>query len=118
MNPIDSFKGAYRFLSNFHHAEVQLDGVTYATTEHAYQAAKSLSPAIREHIRSRLTPREAKRAGSKMDLRPDWEAVKVEVMRGLLVQKFDPSRHPDLATMLAATSPHTLVEGNYWHDQF
>ena len=40
MEEINDFRGPYRWLSNFHEVEVLLDGETYASTEHAYQAAK------------------------------------------------------------------------------
>lgn len=39
---IDSFNGKYRFLSNFYPVKVKLDGVTYDSVEHAYQAAKTI----------------------------------------------------------------------------
>lgn len=40
---IDRFDGTkYRFLSNFWPAIVFYDGLEYPTTEHAYQAAKTL----------------------------------------------------------------------------
>ena len=39
---INEFQGDYRFLSNFHPAEVEMDGIKYPSVEHAYQAAKSL----------------------------------------------------------------------------
>ena len=41
---IDSVSGAHAFLSNFHPAPVVLDGVTYPSVEHAFQAAKTESP--------------------------------------------------------------------------
>ena len=37
-----------RFLSNFAYASVLFDGVSYATVEHAYQAAKTLDL---EHVK-------------------------------------------------------------------
>lgn len=41
-NVIDSFSGNYRFLSNFWPCVVTLDDQQYTSTEHAYQAAKTL----------------------------------------------------------------------------
>jgi len=42
MDTIDRFRRGYRFLSNFHPCEVEMDGETYPSVEHAYQTAKSL----------------------------------------------------------------------------
>jgi len=39
---IPRFVDQYDFLSNFYPAKVVLDGETYFSTEHAYQAAKTL----------------------------------------------------------------------------
>ena len=39
------------YLSNFWPARVMLDGVEYPSTEHAYQAAKTLDKVTRERIR-------------------------------------------------------------------
>ena len=47
---ISSFDGPDRFLSNFWPCKVMLDGVEYASTEHAYQAAKSDDPAYRAAV--------------------------------------------------------------------
>jgi ribA/ribD-fused uncharacterized protein len=48
--------------------------------------------------------------------RPDWEDVKVEVMRSVLTAKF--LQNPDLCQRLKATTPRRLIEGNTWHDNF
>ena len=113
---IDDFRGAYHFLSNFASAQVVLDGVTYPTLEHAYQAAKTLEPEGREQIRAASTPDLARKMGRKLAMRPDWPEVKVEVMRDLVRQKFE--GRPDLHDLLLATGEAELVEGNTWHDNF
>lgn len=112
---IVEFKGKYRFLSNFWPAEVRLDGVVYPTVEHAYQAAKTRRPEWREKIRQCATPGQAKRMGSKVPIRPEWDAVKVAVMKDLLEQKFS---RLDLYHSLLATGYEELVEQNTWGDRF
>lgn len=112
---IDSFKGEYAFLSNFQRCRVQFEGEEYISTEHAYQAAKTLIPEERETVRLCGTPGQAKGLGNKCTLRPDWEEVKLGVMRDLLVQKF---AYPDLRAKLEATGNQELVEGNYWNDTY
>lgn len=112
---VATFSGAYRFLSNFWPAKVWLDDLEYPTVEHAYQAAKTLSPMCRELIRTAPSASAAKRLGKEVAIRPDWPAVKIDVMRGLLRQKFS---DPALEQLLLATGDAELVEGNFWHDIF
>lgn len=113
---IDRFEGDHRFLSNYAPGAVVLEGVDYPTVEHAYQAAKTLDPEERRLIRQATTPGKAKKLGSKLNQRPDWPEVKVEIMGDLVREKFQ--RHPDLLKLLLATGDAELVEGNVWHDNF
>ncbi len=115
MSIIDSFKGEYRWLSNFWPAEVVLDGVTYPTVEHAYVAAKTLNPESRRIVLSMDTPGKVKRFGSNLMLRADWNDVRLSVMEDLVRQKF---KRRDLEQQLLATSPAILIEGNTWGDTF
>lgn len=114
---ITTFTGAHRFLSNFSPVTVWLDGVCYQSIEHAYQAAKTLNPQTRATFLL-IDAGGAKRLGRRIALRPDWDDVKLEIMRALITQKFSRSDHPSLVTLLLATQPHELVEGNSWHDVF
>ena len=86
---ISSFTGPYAFLSNFALCNIELDGEEYDSVEHAYQAAKTLDENERWIVRSAIWPRDAKRAGRRVTLRPDWEQIKVEVMWSLVWQKFN-----------------------------
>lgn len=113
---IDSFSGPHRFLSNFSPAQVTLDGEKYDTVEHAYQAAKTLDLGLRREIQACRFAWEAKRAGKLLDLRPDWEDVKLDIMEALLREKF--LKYIGRRTMLAGTKGMLLVEGNTWGDTF
>lgn len=114
---ITSFTGDYRFLSNFYPAEVELDGITYPSVEHAYQAAKTLDTDARKafHKSPLPTAAEAKKLGKKLQLRSDWEGIKLSIMESLLVQKF---AHQELMEKLTETGERQLVEGNTWSDIF
>lgn len=116
MQPITAFEGEYRWLSNFHPAIVYVDGRAYPTVEHAYQASKSLHSADRELIRNTPKAGTAKRLGAKIELRRDWEKIKLVVMEDLVRQKF--TRYSDLRNKLLATGQKPLLEGNFWHDTF
>lgn len=112
---ISTFKGDYDFLSNFYPVQVVLDNHAYPSVEHAFQAAKTEDPVIREQIRLLPTAAKAKQAGRRVRIRSDWETAKIGVMRDLLKEKFS---HQDLKEKLLATDGALLVEGNWWHDNF
>lgn len=114
---IDSFTlvSGYGFLSNFHASTVTLDGRKYSSVEHAYQASKTTDDAARELIRKSKTPGEAKKLGRALTLRPDWDSVKVDLMRSFVSEKFS---SPFLAHELLKTGDADLVYGNTWNDRF
>ena len=113
---ISEFSGKYHFLSNFSQAEVWLDGESYPSTEHAYQAAKTLDPQWREKIRSADTPNLAKRLGRKAPVRENWDEIKLDIMYELVRQKF--CQHSALSRKLMDTEGIELIEGNWWGDKF
>lgn len=115
-NKIESFKDYYGFLSNFYRSSAGYDGVIYPTSEHAYQAAKTLDKNERARILKAHSPGKAKRLGQKVTKREDWEEIKVCVMYGIVYDKFN--RHPMLAFKLIKTRGIELVEGNTWNDIF
>lgn len=113
---IKSFSGQWSFLSNFYLCTVKYDGANYPSVEHAYQAAKAADPKRRATFQLvGVSPGKAKSLGRKLILRPDWEEVKVGIMRDLLIQKFYPTL---LRRKLLSTFTAVLIEGNYWHDQY
>lgn len=114
---IGYFHDENRWASNFYGARVQLYDEWYATVEHAYQASKTVIPALREPLQERryLSAGEAKRMGRSFQVRPDWDRVKVKVMEVLLMQKF---LYQNTLKKLLATDTKWLEEGNSWHDNF
>ena len=110
---IDFFDGEYAFLSNFYNASCIFEDKFYPTVEHAFQAAKSLDQAERDWIAAAGSPGLAKRLGRRINLRPDWEKIKFDVMEECLRSKF---ADPVLKQKLLSTGDEELVEGNYWHD--
>lgn len=116
MTEINQFFKEYRFLSNFYPAVVKDDtGNSYPTVEHAFVASKTLDRNLRFEVQQLDSPGKAKRYGKTLDLRDDWDQVKVGIMYQLLVQKFSEMQ---LREKLESTQPNDLVEGNTWHDQF
>ena len=53
--------------------------------------------------------------GRKVNLRKDWEDVKIQVMENGLRLKF---QDPTLRKKLLATEDEELVEGNPWGDRY
>ena len=113
---IDSFKGDYRFLSNFHPAQVEYECLVFPSTEHAYQAMKTLDQAVRRRFTTVISAGGAKEMGGTFLLRDDWEQVKDGIMLDLTRLKF--TTHSDLRHKLVATMGRELIEGNHWHDQY
>lgn len=115
MNKIERFAGDHAFLSNFHPAIVFFDGHMYPTVENAFQAAKCLHEEDRAQFAT-LAPGQAKRLGRKVEMRPDWNSARLDVMRDLVLQKF--RNHAELQMKLLATGDADIIEGNQWHDTF
>ncbi len=111
---ISHFEGPHEFLSNFWPGSVEWEGVAYPTVEHAFQAAKTLDTEKRRWIAALPYPADAKAAGQRLELRPDWETVKTAIMADLVRLKF---ADPDLRARLRATGAAEIVEGNHWFDR-
>lgn len=112
---IDSFRGEYRFLSNFYSCPIIFEGDLYSSLEHAFQASKTLDSNERKVVRVAVKAGDAKRAGRKVTKRGDWDDVRVGIMRELLYQKFNDLQ---LRQRLINTGDAELVEGNNWGDVF
>ena len=110
---IIEFENEYAFLSNFYPSPFTHEGIEYPTNEHFFQAMKTTDLELRKAIAAAKTPGVAKRMGRTVKLRPDWERVKVDVMRLGLILKF---QNPDLKEKLLATGDEELIEGNWWCD--
>ena len=109
------FDGDNRFLSNFWSAEITYGGYIFPTSEHAYQAAKTLDKNERETVRNSQGANAAKKAGKQVTLRPNWDSIKDDIMLEILRLKFTDK---DLKEKLLATGDKVLVESNHWHDNW
>lgn len=112
---IDRFRGTHRFLSNTYLVPVTYNGYTYPSAEHAFQATKTVTVKDHQRIADATSPHLAKRLGSRVKLRPDWNLVRDTIMADILVIKFTA---PQLHKALQRTAPAELIEGNYWHDNY
>lgn len=114
-NAIYNFRDEYFFLSNFYPCDITIDGITYKSSEAAFQAQKCVNNEERKKF-AKMTPGQAKKYGKQVDLRPDWEDVKVDIMRRIVSEKF--KQNPMLLEQLIATGDRAIVECNAWRDTF
>ena len=108
-NAILGFSGDFRWLSNF---AIEHDGLS---VEHYYQAAKAVDPKDRDWIMASETPGLAKRRGQTIEIRADWEEIRLSVMLEHTHRKY--TQNP-FRWMLAATGTREIVEYNHWGDTF
>jgi hypothetical protein len=126
---IQQFRGAYGYLSNFAECEIEYNGFTYPSTEHAYMAQKSDEQVqmgtTPENLKwvdwneycavSGITAGQVKSFSREVELRSDWNEVKLQVMEDVLRIKF--SQEP-FKSKLISTGDEVIQEGNYWGDSF
>ena len=112
---IDKFRGKYWFLSNFYESPIEDENIIYPTVEHYFQAQKTLNREEKLKIAKASKPAKAKKMGRQVNLRKDWEDIKLQVMEKALRLKF---QDPALCEKLIATGDEELVEGNPWGDRY
>jgi ribA/ribD-fused uncharacterized protein len=103
--------------SNFSPHAFELDGKRWPTSEHYFQAHKFADEEHQEAVRMVSSPMAAARMGRSRHrpLRPDWEAVKDDVMGRAVRRKFE--THSDIRAILLATGEEEIVEnapGDYY----
>ena len=112
----------YFEFTNFAEYPIQLDGKTWPTSEHYFQAQKFVGTPYEEQVRNSPRARDAFDISRRPDvspwLRSDWEKVKLDVMYKALLAKF--SQHNNLRDMLVKTGDRQLIEhtskDSYWGD--
>lgn len=118
---INQFTGRYQWLSNFWilNPPIKFEELEYQTVEHAFQASKTLDESARipfSNFSGSVTPGYAKQLGRQLELRRDWEQVKLQMMEHFVSLKFN--NNDLLASRLVATGDAILTEGNTWGDKF
>ncbi len=109
---IETFDPPYDFLSNFYPCYVSYEGLTYPSSENAFQAAKTLDLGLREQFVSPPAWK-AKKLGRRLVMRSDWDLIKFSVMKEILTIKFQDQY---LKEQLLETGDQKLIEGNSWGD--
>lgn len=115
--------------SNFYVRDITIDGKTWKTNEHFFQAMKSEDEDVQEAVRKLGTAMEAKRFGNQIARREDWESVagteglqnifrdpwgiavervKDHFMYTAILCKF--TQHDDLRKLLLSTGDAIIIE--------
>lgn len=110
---IRGFRDTYAFMSNFYGAPVMYNGIRYVNSENAYQAQKE--PARATDF-TNLQPNQSKKLGRTLNIRKDWDAVKLQIMYEIVRAKF--TQNKPLARQLLRTGQRNIIEENYWNDTY
>jgi hypothetical protein len=113
---IEQFKEPYRWLSNFwkFNTPLEYQNLLFPTVEHFYVAMKTTSWDLRHQ--ASLTDR-PKSFGRGLELREDWEQIKLDVMLYATRYKYS-ELNPNLRRKLLNTGEEYIQEGNWWGDKF
>jgi len=116
-NQVFFYEQEFYVLSNFSAFKVQIARNVFMTAEHAYHFEKFVNDQLKAEIKFAWSAHEAfQRAQAyKAHRRPDWDAVKVEVMKKILWAKVD--QHSYVRKKLLETGERQLVE-NSWRDDY
>ena len=100
----------YDFLSNFAASPFVLDGLSWRTVEHYYQAHKFVGQPLFDEIRRAPSAGAAKKLGQNLEVPmvEDWNERRVALMRRAMEAKF--TQNPELKAALLATGQRLLLE--------
>ena len=106
--------------SNFSSHSILLKNNLWPTSEHFFQAQKFTDTPIEDQILKAYSPGKAAAMGRdrKNPLRKDWEKVKDDIMRQVVLAKF--SQNEDIKKILLDTRNTVIIEhtykDKYWAD--
>jgi len=113
MTQIFKFTDDYDFLSNSYDCALMYNGYVYNNAESAYQAQKN--PSLAKDF-TNLSAREAINRGRSINIIPDWDKMKLNIMSDILKSKFN---NDVLRNKLISTGDTILINGmrhdnSYW----
>ena len=101
------------WMSNFYPSPIEIGGIKYATVENFYQSMKAVDDDMRDWIARAPKPYFAMRAGRLLrthEFLPDWDELRVGIMRVGLTAKF--TQNPELRTKLLETGDLPIHENS------
>jgi hypothetical protein len=102
------FYGKEHPFSNFYPSEVEIDNITYPTTEHYFQAMKAYNTVDKVSITIAESPYLAKKLGRSCKARKDWNSVKAIFMEKAVRAKF--TQNEKLKKFLLKSGDKILIE--------
>lgn len=109
----------FKELSNMYASPFEMDGKTWPSVEHYFQAQKfPTDPAYQEEIRKAKSGLKAKSLGQSQEhpIRPDWNTYRLEAMEKAVKAKF--TQNEALKKLLLSTGTRELQEASptdsYW----
>lgn len=128
------FRGEYGWLSNMYNTEVLYQDLKFPASENAFmwEKCRNCKVEIKDTDKDKglfevgelipwtqycllMPPNIVKIKSREVELRPDWNEIKLQIMYDVLVIKFS---NPVLRQKLLDTGTENIVEGNYWNDKF
>lgn len=111
---ITNLQGTY--LSNFY--DCNMDSWYSAGIKNAESAYQQMKCASVDdwHRFQNLSGAQAKALGKQVEIRTDWNNMRLIVMKHVLITKF--LCNPDLREMLVDTGKQEIIEGNTWNDTY
>ncbi len=116
-DPILFYENTYYSFSNFSSFAIEWKGHFYMTSEHAYHTEKFDDEKLKEEIRQTRSAHDSQKLANlnKDKYRPDWNDIKVSVMKEILREKVN--QHPYVKKKLLESEDRLLVEDS-WRDDF
>jgi len=128
-SPVFFYEREFYVLSNFSSFTLELDGYLFQTSEHAYHYRKfcahdneDMSKSkrlyeIRQLVQAAKSAHDAQKIAreNKDFRRPDWDEIKVSVMKEILLAKV--AQHPYVMKKLMETGDREIIEDS-WRDNY
>ena len=110
--PVLFYGGGFNCFSNMSSYAVELDGILFMTSEHAYQYAKFSDPLTKEKIKNARSGYDAKMVSIEKEASAvsGWRDIKLGVMERILRAKL--SQHPHIKKKLLETGSREIVEAS------
>lgn len=108
------FRNEYWFLSNMYPCKIRVNGLEFECAEACFQSFKTEDKEARKAFQ-KINGFEAKKLGRKVNLRSDWNKIRLEVMFRVVNAKF--RQNPELYKLLKKVDG-LIVEDNTWNDRF
>lgn len=118
IGPGIGFFSKHSYLSNFFPAKLVVNGQRFVHSEQAYQYSKAVicgRDDIAKSVKSCIDPKKIKKYGDKAESKPEWEEIKCETMKCILLAKF--TQNDQLREKLISTGTTPLLECTtnlYW----